>query len=420
MKILVLGGGVLGVTAAYSLHQRGHKVEVIERNAATAMECSFANAGQLSYNHAEPWANPAALRNGLSWLGKKDAPLLFRLQADPRMWLWTLRFVMNCTRPRVRKNTETMLRICLYSRLMMHKLIEETKLDFDYAKDGRLFIFENQKTLENQVRQSEFQCTLGGQEFERLTPEQCVAREPALGYHARRIIGGIFDPEDESGDVHKFTQALAAHLEKQGVVFHYGTKVQRVVQEKRRVIGVETDKGMMNADNYVMALGCYSPIFLRQAGISVPIYPLKGYSISINTKDCKREDAPRVSLTHTAKKLAYSRLGDVLRVGGTAEFAGYDDKVVKHRIDIAKNDTREIFPKGGDIENATEWACLRPMTPDGPPILGRTPVANLFLNTGHGSLGWTQCAGSATIVADVIEGREPEISLKGMDMGRYL
>lgn len=419
MKILILGSGVIGVTTAYFLSKRGHDVTVIDREPESARECSFANGGQLSYTHAEPWANPKSLKKAIQWIGKKDAPLMFRFRADYHMWRWACKFLWNCRKKATLKNTETMLRLGLYSREIMHRLQDELHLDYHYTQCGILHFFTDQYALDCATRQAEFQKDRGAP-YELLTKEQCLEKEPALKARAHELVGGIYDCLDESGDVFMFTKALAERDKKktgESVTFQYDTTITGLRVEGNRIAAVQTDKGDMEADVIVMSLGAYSPVFLRKIGIDVPIYPMKGYSISVPMEGY--DGAPNVSITDQKDKIVYSRLGNVFRVAGTAEFAGYDHSVNPYRIQLLKEAVRKNFPDAGDIDNATEWACLRPSTPDGPPILGRCRYENLILNTGHGTLGWTQSAGSARIVADIIEGKTPEIAMDGLTVDRF-
>lgn len=416
MKIIVLGSGVLGVTTAYFLSKRGHKVTVIDRQPESARETSFANGGQLSYGHAEPWASPASLKKAIKWLGKKDAPLLFSFRLDYHMWKWTLGFLRNCTNERVRENTKTMLRLGLYSREVLHKMQDQAPLDFHYIQRGILHIFKSQDAFDAAVAQAEFQKGLGAP-FESFSPEECIKKEPALEYLKDSLVGGIYSSIDESADVFAFTQILAGREGGSGVSFSYNTVIRNILTEGGKVIGIETDKGIKKADAYVVSLGSYSPIYLRKIGVKVPIYPMKGYSISVPIGDHK--GVPEISITDQAEKVVFSRLGKVFRAAGTAEFAGYDHSIKASRIKMLKDVTRRNFPDCGDIDNAAQWACLRPSTPDGPPILGKCKYDNLFLSTGNGTLGWTQAPGSAKIVADIIEGKEPEIDMTGLTIDRY-
>lgn len=415
MKILILGSGLLGVTTAYELGKRGHEVTVLERQAVSGAETSYANGGQLSYSHAEPWANPSVLPKLPSWLTRSDSPLVFRLRADSDMIKWGLKFLRNCTPARAQANCINTLRLGLYSRDKMEALRKDTALDFDFAKHGILHIFSSQKDLDHAKRQVDFQAKFGGEE-RMLTRQECLAMEPSLAYTSRTLIGGIHAHMDESGDAHLFCNALGkVASERYGVKFRYGIHIQELKAENDGIVAVTTDHGDISADAYVLALGSYSPLYLKPLGIDVPIYPMKGYSITLEANDA----CPTTSLTDGTYKVVYSRLGSRMRVAGTAEFAGYDTSINEKRIDPIVRAARELFPKANWNQEIKTWACLRPSTPDGPPILGPTPYRNLFLNTGHGTLGWTQAAGSATIVADFMERKPPAIMMHGLTLQRY-
>jgi D-amino-acid dehydrogenase len=414
MKVAILGAGIMGITTAYFLKKRGYDVSIIDRQAEAASECSFANGGQLSYNHAEPWATPAALKNAIKWMGQEDAPLLFRLRADPAMWIWCLKFLSQCRDKNVKKNTRGLLGLGLYSRQIMHDIVADVPMNFDYQRNGKLFIFQTEENFDAARKQMDFQTTVGGS-YELLTGAECVAHEPTLAHIGEALVGGISDPGDEAGDAHKYCVEMAKWLRDQGVIFHYNTSIAKLRCEGKRIVSVETDRGDIEADMFVMAMGSFSPLLLKTVGIKVPIYPLKGYSISVKIND--ESKAPKTSITHSREKIVYSRLGNVLRAAGTAEFAGYDQSITKARIDILKRDMHYLFPMVGDIDGADEWACLRPATPGGLPILGKSPIENLYLNAGQGTLGWTQAAGSAKIVADIIEGKDPEHSMVGLTLG---
>lgn len=414
MKVVVLGAGVLGVTTAYELARRGHEVEVVERQEFAAQECSFANGGQLSYSHAEPWANPHVFPLLFKWMFKEDAPLVLRPRADAAMIEWGLRFLWNCQPARARKHSAALLRLGLYSREKMHELLADTGVEFHHLKKGILHVFSEQAELEDAKKQVEFQQKLGCEE-RILTHDECLAMEPALQHSAKPIIGGIHAPMDESGDIHVFTQSLAKLCaERYGVTFTYQTDVQRLHTDNGKIISVATNRGNLQADAYVMALGAASPLFLKPVGIKVPIYPMKGYSLTFDAD----EFSPHTSITDGALKIVYTRLGDKVRVAGTAEFAGYNTEVRESRITPMLRGIQSLFPKA-DLSNVRRWSCLRPSTPDGPPTLGATRQSNLFLNTGHGTLGWTQAAASAAIVADAVEGKQAAIALDGLDAMRY-
>jgi D-amino-acid dehydrogenase len=409
MKVVVCGAGLLGITSAYVLASRGHEVEVIERNASPAMETSYANGGQLSYSHAEPWANPTALKKLPKWLLHEDSPLIFRLRADLPMFIWGLKFLLNCTESRARKNCVDMLRLGMYSRDKMAQIRAETNIDFDFKQAGILHIFSDERDLAQAVKQAEFQHNYGGDE-KVISAGEALALEPTLAHSNKPLVGAILAHLDESGDPKKYCEALAAYAEKKlGVVFHYNTTIHQIRANNGKVEAISTDKGEFKGDAYVVALSSYSPLLLNKIGVRLPIYPMKGYSITVPAS----EYAPNVSITDGSHKIVFSRLGDRLRVAGTAEFAGYNDTILASRINPIVKAARNLFPNIDWETNRTEWACLRPSTPDGPPRIGRTEIDNLFVNTGHGTLGWTQAAGSAYVLVDIMEHKTPTIRMHG-------
>lgn len=419
MRVLVLGSGIIGVTTAYVLATRGYDVEVVDRRDQAATETSYANGGQLSYSHAEPWANPAVLPKVLKWMLDDTAPLVLRPRLDWRMISWGLKFLSNCNKRSAEANTVTMLRLGLYSRKMMEALSKATNISFHHQHSGILHVFTDHKEFDAAKRQAAFQEQFGCQE-KTLTAEECLNLEPTLQHSNKTIIGGIHAHLDESGDMCSFTRQLANLCEKEyGVTFHYNTTIQKIQKDGDKISCIQTDKGELQADAYVMSLGSYSAMMLRQIGIKVPIYPMKGYSLTFKANHF----APNISITDQNAKIVYSRFGpECLRVAGTAEFAGYNDSINPKRIEPIVKAISTLFPKVLEEPDAitSEWACLRPSTPDGPPIIGKTPYSNLFMNTGHGTLGWTQSAGSAFLLADTLEGKQTEISLMGMDLDRYL
>lgn len=405
MQITILGAGVLGVTTAYMLEQRGYSVTVIDRRPTSAMETSFANGGQLSYSHAEPWANPSVLPKIAKWAFQENSPLVLSWKSfNPEMIAWGMRFLGECLPMNVRKNTLDTLKLALYSRQVMAEIRTQTSIEFDFLQNGILHFFTDEKLFAGAVAQAKFQAKYGC-EYTILSPRECLEKEPSLARLEKELIGGIFHAQDESGDIHRFTQGLAAQL--RNTKFIYNTEVQSLVKENDKIIAVQTNDGVMSADAFVVALGSYSPKILNPLGIKTHIYPMKGYSVSVPING-KR--APHVSVTDQGSKIVYSRLGNILRAAGTAEFAGHDDSITEKRIAHMKAEMQRVFGDCGDFDQATDWACLRPQTPAGTPTLGKTPYKNLFLNTGHGTLGWTLAAGSAKVVADIIDGKTPAVS----------
>ncbi len=416
MRVTVLGAGVIGVTTAYYLVRDGHEVTVVDRQPGPGLETSFANGGQISANHVTPWATPATPWKALKWLGRADAPLRFHLRADPALWAWCLRFLANCTHRRMGINIERALRLALYSRGELAKLRSDTGIRYDALTRGILHIFRNARDYREALPQVELMNRLGCVRRV-IDAEACIDLEPALAGVRDRLVGGIFSPDDESGDAHAFTVRLAEICAGLGVVFRYGVRIGKPVTAAGRIEGVETNGGRLDGDAFVVALGSYSPLLLKPLGIGLPIYPAKGYSVTLPVAD--EGLAPMVSLIDDEFKMVYSRLGDRLRAAGTAEFAGYDDSVSEVRGRFILGKALELFPGCGDAAEAQFWAGLRPSTPDGVPVVGETRYPNLFLNTGHGTLGWTMACGSGRLIADIVGGGLPEIPIAGLGIERF-
>jgi len=392
VKIAVLGAGVVGTAAAWYLRQAGHDVRVLERRESAGLETSFANGGQISADHAAPWAKPGVPLQALKWMLREDAPLLFRLRADPAQWRWALRFLRNCTAARYSENASRLQRLGQYSRSLLRALREETGIQYDHLSRGILVLYTGERRFEPGWK----------------TPEECVAIEPAVASMKKGLVGGNYIAGDESGDAYKFTAALAKLCAAMGVQFDFGVSIEGIESEGGRISGIRTGRGKaISADAYVLALGAYSPLLARRIGIDLPIYPLKGYSVTMPVKDPAA--AWNVSLTDEAHKLVLSRLGDRLRIAGTAELNGYDTSINQVRCEAIVRRTMELFPGAGDPARAQFWAGLRPATPSNLPCVGRTKYPNLFLNTGHGTLGWTHACGSGRAIADLVSGRRPEM-----------
>ena len=393
MNVVVLGAGVIGVTAAWYLRQAGHDVQVLERREGPGLETSFANGGQISADHAGPWAKPDAPLQALKWMLREDAPLLFRLRADPAQWRWALQFLRNCTPARFRENAAKLVRLGRYSRAQLQALRRETGIQYDQVSRGILVLYTDRRSLRPGMK----------------TAEECVAIEPAIAAMQQQLAGGSYFPDDESGDAYRFTTELAKQCADKGVDFQFGVSIEGFATHKKKIAAVKTQKAPIEADAYVLALGSYSPLVARPLGIDLPIYPLKGYSVTMPVKNPAA--AWTVSLSDEAHKLVLTRLGDRLRIAGTAELNGYDTEINKVRCDAIVKRVTELFPDAGDASKATFWAGLRPATPSNVPCIGRTPYPNLYLNTGHGTLGWTHACGSGRILADLVSGRQPEIDL---------
>jgi D-amino-acid dehydrogenase len=407
VNIAVLGAGVIGVTAAWYLREAGHDVRVIDRQGATGMETSFANGGHVTVSHAEPWASPGAVGKIMKWLGREDAPLLFRLRADPRQWAWGLKFLAECLPGRHPANTTQLVRLGLYSRAALGELRASTGIQYDHLGRGILHFHTSEAELQASARAAEFMRKLGVDKVVK-TPDECVALEPALAPIRSRLAGATYSASDESGDAHKFTQALAALCAQRGVNFNSEAPIERIVADGDTISRVEI-KGRepVRADAYVLSLGSYSAALARPLGVSLAIYPAKGYSVTMPVKNPSA--AWTVSLSDESHKIVFTRLGDRLRIAGTAELTGYDTSINEKRCRAILERTQELFPGAGDAAQAKYWAGLRPATPSNIPYIGRTRYRNLFLNTGHGTLGWTHACGSGRALADIISGRKPAV-----------
>jgi D-amino-acid dehydrogenase len=406
MKVLVLGAGVIGVTTAWFLSKSGHEVTVVERRDACAMETSFANGGQISVSHAEPWANPAAPLKVLKWLAREDAPLLFRLRPDLRQWLWGLSFLRECTPARTRHNIRQIVSLGLYSRATLQALREETGIQYDHLARGILHFYTSQSELDAAIEPARVMREHGC-DIEMLGPDRCVEIEPALKNSKHLLAGGSMTTSDESGDAHKFTQGLARLAARRGVRFLHGRKIVGLERSGDRIDAVQLEDGRLKADAYVVALGAYSPLLTRKIGVELNIYPAKGYSATVPVVDPAR--AYSVSLTDDEYKLVFSRLGERMRIAGTAELNGYSTELNEVRCRAILRRTEALFPGAADMSRAQFWTGLRPATPSNVPYIGATRYPNLYLNTGHGTLGWTHACGSGRALADIVSGREPEI-----------
>ncbi len=416
VKVLVLGSGVIGVTSAWSLSQAGHEVEVIDRQGGAALETSFANAGEISPGYASPWAGPGMPAKALKWLFQRHAPLVVRPQLDPTMWIWILRMLRNCTSKRYALNKSRMAPLAEYSRDVLRKLRAETGIAYDERSRGTLQLFRTQKQLDGAADDIAVLKKLGIP-YELLDPNGCIAAEPGLADVRPIIVGGLRLPDDETGDCHMFTQILATMAEREGVQFRYRTRIDGFERSGDRISAVVTDQGRMQADVYIMALGSFSTPMARSLGIRLPIYPVKGYSITVPIAD--EAKAPVSTVMDESYKVAITRLGHRIRIGGTAELSGYNDRLHAARRATLELSARGLFPAAGDFTNVSFWTGLRPMTPDGTPIVGPSPLRNLFFNTGHGTLGWTMACGSGRVITDLIAGREPDIDVRGLSLARY-
>ena len=416
MKVLVLGSGVIGVSAAYQLAMAGHEVTVIDRQPAAALETSYGNAGEVSPGYSAPWAGPGVPIKAIKWLLMQHRPLVIRPTVDLNLVRWGVAMLRNCTTARYELNKGRMVRLAEYSRDCLKELRAQTGIRYDERMQGTLQLFRTQDQLDGTAADIAI-LKRYGVGFELLDREGCIRHEPALANVRDKFVGGLLLPGDETGDCFKFTQNLAALAVKQGVQFRYGTPIKKLVLAGKQIDGVVTGSGTLKADAYLVALGSYSPLLLKHVGILIPVYPVKGYSITVPITDpgC----APESTVMDESHKVAVTRLGDRIRVGGTAELAGYTLQLHEARRRTLEHVVGDLFPGGGDAANASFWCGLRPMTPDGTPIVGATPLRGLFLATGHGTLGWTMAAGTGRVVADIVSGRRAQIDLAGLGIERY-
>ena len=416
MKVLVLGAGVIGVTCAYELARAGHEVEVVERRSGAALETSFANAGEISPGYSSPWAGPGVPLKAVKWLLMQHRPLVIRPHLDLEFVRWCAAMLRNCTAQRYAVNKARMLRLAEYSRDCLIEMRGTTGIAYDERTQGTLQLFRTQAQLDATGADIAV-LKRDGVAFELLDRAGCIGAEPALAHVRDKFVGGLRLPGDETGDCFLFTQRLAVLAAGLGVRFRYDTAIQSLLVDAARVSGVQTDAGPLHADAVVAALGSYTPLLLRPLGLRIPVYPVKGYSLTLPIVDAQR--APESTVMDESHKVAVTRLGSRIRVGGTAELAGYTLQLHEARRRTLEHVVGDLFPGGGDSAKASFWCGLRPMTPDGTPIVGATPRRGLYLATGHGTLGWTMAAGTGRVVADIVSGRPAQIDLAGLGMERY-
>lgn len=416
MKVVVLGAGVIGVTSAYYLAKAGHQVTVLDRQSAPALETSFANAGEISPGYASPWAAPGVPLKAIKWLFEEHAPLVIRPTIDLRTWRWVASMVANCTASRYAVNKSRMVRLAEYSRDCLISLREETAIAYDHRTQGTLQLFRDRKQIEGMKKDIEV-LRADGVRFEVLDPAGCIAAEPGLAPVREKIAGGLRLPNDETGDCFMFTNELSKQCRKMGVTFHFGVEIRRLRTVQDRVVSVETDLGDLDADTFVAALGSYTPDLLAPLRLKLPVYPIKGYSITLPIVDESR--APVSTVMDETYKVAITRLGSRIRVGGMAEIAGFNLDLPLARRRTLEHSVEDLFGGAGDRKRASFWTGLRPMTPDGTPVVGATRFSNLYLNSGHGTLGWTMACGSGRLVADLISGTKPDIETADLSLGRY-
>ena len=419
MKVIVLGAGVVGTATAYFLARNGVEVEVIERQPGAALETSFGNGGVIHASEVEPWSQPGMPLKILQWLGKEDAPLLVRYGAIPKMWRWGMKFIANCTEERFRRNTLVNLRLALHSLAVLQKIRAETGIEYDVRTQGVLKIYTDPKSLKAGLATAKF-LSGSGLTFAEADVAECVRKIPALKATASTLAGGIYFPRDEVGDCHKFTTGLARYCEDLGVAFNYGTTAHGFERNGGGIVSVATSRGTMQADKFVVALGSFTPLILRAVGIEAPIYPVKGVTITVPGQAWP--ERPQMPVIDDGRIFGFVPLGDRMRVSGSAEVAGYNTTPSPARCQAIINNVISVFPdfaKCVDPATAKYWAGVRPVTPTGTPILGPSPIANLFIAAGHGHLGWTMGCGSGEVVAALVAGRPPAIDVTGLGLADH-
>ena len=417
MKVLVLGGGVIGVASAYFLAKAGHEVELVDRQSGPALETSFANAGEVSPGYSAPWAGPGVPIKAIKWMLMQHSPLVIWPLLDLHMWRWGAMMLANCTAKAYALNKSRMVPLAEYSRDVLKALRAETGIAYDDRAQGTLQLFRTQKQLDD-IGGDVAVLKQYGVPFEVLDREGFCKVEPALKLTQEKFVGALRLPGDETGDCFKFTNKLAEMAGALGVKFRWNTRIESLQVGGGAVTGVHTaEAGLLKADKVLLALGSHSPTLLEPVGIRIPVYPVKGYSITVPITDAQY--APESTIMDETHKVAVTRLGDRIRVGGTAELAGYSLNLREPRRATLNHVVTDLFPRGGDVAKATFWCGLRPMTPDGTPIVGPTPVQDLLLATGHGTLGWTMACGTGRVIADLVSGRQPEIDATPLAMARY-
>ncbi|TVP91928.1 MAG: D-amino acid dehydrogenase [Pseudomonadaceae bacterium] len=405
MRILVLGSGVIGMTSAWYLAKAGHEVTVVDRQPGPALETSYANAGMLSTGYSSPWAAPGVPRKAIGWLLAKHAPLAIRLTSDPAQYRWMLQLLRNCSQSRYTVNKARMLRLASHSRDCLAALRQATGIDYEGRQGGTLQVFRSQQQLDAAAKDMAVlaACDI---HYELLDPAGCKAVEPGLD--SPRILGGLRLPGDETGDCQLFTEHLTAACRELGVRLLFNTPIRALDVQAGAVKGVHTQAGYLEADRYVLALGSYSPALLQPHGVRLPVYPVKGYSLTLPVAD--EAAAPQSTLMDETYKVAVTRFAQRIRVGGMAELTGFDARLPPARKATLIMVLDQLFPGAGNTQNAEFWCGFRPMTPDGTPIIGPSPLENLWLNTGHGTLGWTMACGSAQLLSDLISNRKPALN----------
>ncbi len=415
MKVIVLGAGVVGLSCAWYLWRDGHEVTIVERNPGVGLETSFANGGQLSYSYVAPLASPSVIPKIPPWLLRRDSPLRFKPAIDPDQWRWCLEFLAACNQRTADESTQRLLRLAFYSRDLMHELVRTQSIDFDYVQNGKLVVHTQRHSFDSAVRLMEYQRALGAEQ-QALDANACVEIEPALLDMSQQIAGAIYTPSEDVGDTFKFCNELARLMTvgPNPATIRFGVEVERLLPSRGKLMGVETSAGVMEADAYVLALGNNAPWLTKPLGIRIPVYPLKGYSLSLPITN--EGAAPRISVTDFKRKVVYARLGGELRVAGMADVSGRRAVIDVERVDQLVQEVRNTFPRASDFSTLKPWCGMRPATPRGTPVIGATPYSNLWLDVGHGALGFTLALATGRVVADLAAGHAAAIPLDGFTL----
>lgn len=403
MHICVLGAGIIGVTSAYRLLQDGHDVTLIDARKEAGEGTSFGNGAQLSYSYVAPLADPSVWKKWPYYLFSAESPLTLRPKADPGQWRWMVKFLGACNAPRVEQTTIELLRLAFLSRDVLHQTTRDVPFDFAHRTAGKLVMYTDPAGLESARKQVAFQAAYGCEQ-EVISAQQCMDIEPALAASDRQWAGGVYTPSEEAGDCALFCRELVRHMAQQpGFTFRHSTQISKLNVANGALTAVSTSQGDITADAYVLALGSESAALAKQAGFSLSLYPLKGYSITVPLENTATQTAaPQVSITDLSRKIVYARLGSRLRVAGRVEILGMDKRIPQSAIDELKQGVRELFPGCANVTDDTHlspWAGFRPSTPSGVPVIGPSPLRNLYLNIGQGSLGWTLASGSAALLS---------------------
>ncbi|MGC9491918.1 D-amino acid dehydrogenase [Vibrio genomosp. F10] len=417
MKVIVLGGGVIGLTSAWYLSLQGHSVTVVDRQSECGKETSFANAGQISYGYSSPWAAPGIPIKAIQWLMQEHAPLKIKPSLSPAMLSWASKMLKNCSDSHYNTNKSRMLRLANYSRTCLGELRTHTDIQYQGRQLGTLQVFRNSKQL-IAIEKDMALLKKSHTQFSLLDTQGCIEKEPALKRVKDKIVGGLHLPDDETGDCFLFCQQLAELAKQAGVHFHFDTDIHSLTPKNGAIESVETSIGSLQADHYVVACGSYSAKLLAPLGIQLPTYPVKGYSLTLPIDHV--EHAPQSTVMDETYKVAITRFEDRLRIAGTAELTDFDLSIPEKRKATINRVVNDLFPDVGDFEQAQYWTGLRPMTPDGTPVIGKTPIKNLFTNTGHGTLGWTMACGSGQLIADIVSNKTPQIEHHDLSIQRYL